>query len=76
VDLVLTDVVMPIMSGWELADRLAKDRPGFKVLFMSAYADDDAMMRQGVLDRGANFIPKPFSPDQLDIKVREILMTR
>jgi CheY-like chemotaxis protein len=73
-DLVLTDVVMPNLSGRELAERLANDRPGLKVLFMSAYADD-AMMSKGVLERGANFIQKPFSPDLLAIKVREILMT-
>jgi PAS domain S-box-containing protein len=72
VDLVLTDVVMPNMSGRELADRLAKNRPGLKVLFMSGYADD-AVMREGAAGTNANFIQKPFSPDQIATKVREIL---
>ncbi len=73
VDLVLTDVVMPNMSGRELADRLAKHWPGIKVLFMSGYTDD-TIMQHGVLEEGAMFIQKPFSPDQLAMKVREVLV--
>jgi hypothetical protein len=73
IDLVLTDVVMPNMSGRELADRLAKHWPGIKVLFMSGYTDD-TIMQHGVLEEGAMFIQKPFSPDQLAMKVREVLV--
>jgi PAS domain S-box-containing protein len=72
VDLVLTDVVMPNISGRELADRLGQRWPGIKVLFMSGYADD-AIMGHGVLEKDAQLLQKPFSPDQLAAKVREVL---
>jgi CheY-like chemotaxis protein len=72
VDLVLTDVVMPSLSGRELADRLKERRPGIKVLFMSGYTDD-TIVHHGVLEKDAEFIQKPFSPGQLAIKVREVL---
>jgi DNA-binding NtrC family response regulator len=72
VDLVLTDVVMPSVSGRELADRLKQRRPGIKVLFMSGYTDD-TIVHHGVLEKDAEFIQKPFSPGQLAIKVREVL---
>jgi hypothetical protein len=74
VDLLLTDVVMPKLSGKELANWLGERGSGIRVLFMSGYADD-AIMRHG-LPAGVNFIQKPFSPEQLAIKVREILETR
>jgi CheY-like chemotaxis protein len=69
---VLTDVVMPNMSGRELAGRLAVRRPGLKVLFMSGYASD-AAVRPGAAEQGTEFIQKPFSPDQLARKIREML---
>jgi PAS domain S-box-containing protein len=72
VDLMLTDVVMPSLSGRELADRLKQCRPGIKVLFMSGYTDD-TIVHHGVLEKDAEFIQKPFSPGQLAIKVREVL---
>jgi CheY-like chemotaxis protein len=72
IDLVLTDVVMPGLSGRELADRLKNRRPGIKVMFMSGYTDD-AIVHHGALEKDAEFIQKPFSPDQLAIKVREML---
>ena len=72
IDLILTDVVMPGLSGREMADGLKQRRPGIKVLFMSGYTDD-TVVHQGALENGAEFIQKPFSPDQLAIKVREIL---
>jgi PAS domain S-box-containing protein len=72
VDLVLTDVVMPSLSGRELADRLKERWPGIKVLFMSGYTDD-TIVHHGVLEKDAEFIQKPFSPGQLAIKVREVL---
>ena len=74
VDLVLTDVVMPGIGGGELAARLRKRWPGIKVLFMSGYAGD-AVTHHGVLEQSAEFIQKPFSPDQLAHRVREMLVT-
>jgi CheY-like chemotaxis protein len=72
VHLVLSDVVMPQMGGRALAERLALDRPGIKVLYMSGYADD-AIVHHGTLDPGTNFIAKPFSAADLNRKVREVL---
>lgn len=73
IDLVLTDVVMPGMKGRELVDRLGKLRPGLKVLYMSAYTEDDAI-NIGILNPGTAFIEKPFGPDELAGKVRDVLM--
>jgi signal transduction histidine kinase/ActR/RegA family two-component response regulator len=72
IDLVLTDVVMPGMKGRELVDRLGKLRPGLKVLYMSAYTEDDAV-NIGILNPGTAFIEKPFGPDDLANKVRDVL---
>jgi signal transduction histidine kinase/ActR/RegA family two-component response regulator len=72
IDLVLTDVLMPGMKGRELVERLAKLRSSVKVLYMSAYTEDDAISI-GILSPGTAFIEKPFSPDELAVKVREVL---
>ena len=72
INLVLTDVVMPNISGRELADRLEKLQPGMKVLFMSGYAAG-IIARHGVPEKGMELIEKPFLPEQLAIKVREVL---
>jgi len=72
IDLLLTDVVMPDMSGPELAEELAKLRPGLKVVYMSGYADN-AVVRHGVLKPGAAFIEKPFVAETLTEKLREVL---
>jgi two-component system, cell cycle sensor histidine kinase and response regulator CckA len=72
IDLMITDVVMPGMSGPNVAARLPELRPGVKVLFMSGYTDE-LIVSRGVLQEGVNFIEKPFSPDDLLHKVREVL---
>jgi CheY-like chemotaxis protein len=71
-DLVVTDVVMPGMSGGSLGDQLAVTRPGLRVLYTSGYTDEDAS-RRGLLARGKPFLQKPFSPNDLAHRVREIL---
>jgi two-component system, cell cycle sensor histidine kinase and response regulator CckA len=70
IDLVLTDVVMPHMSGRELKERLTKVRPGIKSLFMSGYATD---VLASALEEDTCFIQKPFSPEELAGRVREVL---
>jgi DNA-binding response OmpR family regulator len=72
IDLVLTDVVMPNLSGRELAQRLGKLQSGIKVLFMSGYTDE-VIVNNGVLEEGAEFIQKPFTPEQLAGKIRAVL---
>jgi len=74
VDLVLTDVIMPRMSGRLLAERLRTLRPGIRVLFMSGYTDD-VILQNGVLELGTHFIQKPITPDSLTRKVRDVLDT-
>ncbi len=72
IDLLLTDVVMPGMSGAELATQLVLHHPEMKVLFTSGYTDD-AITRHGILDEGVSFIGKPYTPLALARKVREVL---
>ena len=72
IHLLLTDVVMPEMSGHDLAERLSPARPDMKILYMSGYAED-AIVVNHVLQPGFAFLPKPFAPDILAAKVRETL---
>jgi PAS domain S-box-containing protein len=71
-DLLLTDVVMPEMNGFELAETLVGLRPTLKLLYMSGYASD-RVASQGVLTEGRQFLRKPFSQESLAAKVREAL---
>jgi CheY-like chemotaxis protein len=72
IDLLLTDVVMPDINGWDLAERLRKQRPALRVLFMSGYTDD-AVVRHGILQDGNAYLQKPFTPVSLARKVRTVL---
>ena len=72
IHIVVTDVVMPGMSGRELVEQLAKDHSGVRILYMSGYTDD-AVMRHGIVESGVAFLQKPFSPLALARKVREVL---
>ncbi|HEY4710599.1 MAG TPA: PAS domain S-box protein [Candidatus Acidoferrales bacterium] len=74
IHLMVTDVIMPGMSGAQLAARLSVARPEMKVLYVSGYTDD-TIVRHGVLEHGLAFLQKPFSPKTLARKVREVLAT-
>jgi two-component system, cell cycle sensor histidine kinase and response regulator CckA len=69
---VITDVVMPVMGGVVMAEWLKSDNPELKILFTSGYTDD-AIVQQGVLEKGVEFLSKPYTPATLGSKVREML---
>ena len=70
--LLFTDIVMPEVNGRKLADRALQVRPGLKVLFTTGFTRN-AVVHNGILDHGVDFIPKPFTLDQLALKLREVL---
>jgi len=68
----ITDVVMPEMSGPELAEQLSRCQPGLNVLFISGYTDH-SLFHRGAIEQGTAFLPKPFLPQTLVAKVDELL---
>lgn len=72
IHLLITDVVMPVMNGRDLSEKLRGHFPGLKCLYMSGYTAN-VIAHQGVLDEGTHFIEKPFSKQELSIKVRSVL---
>ncbi|KKM13239.1 hypothetical protein LCGC14_1718300, partial [marine sediment metagenome] len=72
IHLLITDVIMPDMSGKELVERLDGEHLGLPVLYISGYTGD-AIGKHGVLEEGVNFLQKPFTPQVLAKKVREVL---
>jgi CheY-like chemotaxis protein len=72
INLIVTDAVMPKMGGRELVENLKRLNPGIRVVYMSGY-NDESIVRHGLLDQGVDFLQKPFTPEALMCKVREVL---
>jgi len=72
IDLLLTDVIMPVMNGKELKKSIEKIKPGIKTIFMSGYTAN-VIAHRGILEEGIEFIQKPFTPRALAKKVHDVL---
>ena len=72
IDLLLTDIVMPEVSGVELADRMERERPDVRILFMTGYAEE-VVVNEGILGKNRECIGKPFTQEQITRRVRKIL---
>jgi CheY-like chemotaxis protein len=72
IDLLITDVIMPGMNGKDVAEKIGQARPAMKLLFMSGYTDD-VIAHRSMLDPGVQLISKPFTIQQLSVKVRQVL---
>ena len=72
IDLLLTDAVLPELSGRQVADRLRQRQPDLRVVFMSGYAED-LRLRRHELEAWASYLQKPFTPEQLARRVRQVL---
>jgi two-component system cell cycle sensor histidine kinase/response regulator CckA len=72
IHLLLTDVILPGMNGKALSEHMRVLLPKLRVIFMSGYPED-VISRRGVLEQDVPYLPKPFSPESLAIKVREVL---
>jgi CheY-like chemotaxis protein len=72
IDLLITDVVMPHLSGVRVAELLRGSRPNLEVLYISGYAEEQ-ISDHGVLEAGIHFLEKPFTPEQIAAKVRELI---
>ena len=72
IDLLLTDIVMPEVSGVELADRMERERPDVRILFMTGYAEE-VVVNEGILGKHRECIGKPFTGEQITKRVRTIL---
>jgi two-component system, cell cycle sensor histidine kinase and response regulator CckA len=72
-DLLFTDVMMPGMNGFELADRLRRRQPGIKVMFVSGYTGDYLETQTGALPAGTHFVYKPYEPGRTARMIRDIL---
>jgi DNA-binding NtrC family response regulator len=75
ITLLFTDIVMPDVNGRKLADEATRRRPGLRVLYTTGFTRN-AVVHNGILDTGVNFIAKPFTMEDLAAKVREILSDR
>jgi len=73
IHLLVIDVVLPLMNGGEVAEKLKMARPGVKVLFTSGYAEEETMGSRGLTANDLAYLPKPFGPEELKAKVREAL---
>jgi two-component system, cell cycle sensor histidine kinase and response regulator CckA len=72
IDLLITDVIMPEMNGRDLASQLSVSNPGLKILYMSGYTAD-VIAHHGILEKGVQFIQKPFTHRDLAVKLREVI---